>query len=736
MKRLSYRYTAGAFLLAAAALATTSCVDDEVVDYKVEKPASIANMEYLNDYDALKTYVAAGNPDFKLGAGVNAETYNQQGLAYRVINENFVEVVAGNAMKYSSVVNDKGEMNFGTVSAFVEAAKTAGMSVYGHTLVWHSQQTNKYLNGLLADKPVEGGDVEYVLHVVNPTAVADQPWTGDLYYDLPAPLTAGVTYTLTLDMKASEAMSIGFWPETDGSAEYFSSFNAATTWLPVSINFTPANNITTLRWVFGNYAGEFSIDNAVLTAAGSEDNLIANSTFDDGDMSGWRKSSWNNNTVNVAQETAAASWWENLVNNSDCESDDDSSYRSTENGVGPTNPRFSDPGTGAGGVGRAIVVTTGASHTNNWDTQFFVTTSHVFEAGDAFRFSMMMRADKPVTFETQAHAAPGGYLHWSMVGNPSVTTEWTEYTYSGAIPAEAAGAQTIAFNLAMSDNTTYYFDDIKWEIEKTGGVPLTPEEKADTLTWALNNWMAGMMEATGGYVTAWDVVNEPISGSDGDGDGKYDLWSATNAGSGASSNFYWQDYLGDTFVRTAVKLARENSTVPLKLFVNDYNLESDWDNNKKLESLIKWIEYWESDGVTVVDGIGTQMHVSYYENPASQASKEAAITRMFELMAATGKLVKVSELDMGCVDASGSTVMTPALTDEQARGMSDFYKFIVKEYFRIIPAAQQYGITQWATTDSPAGSGWRGGEPIGLWTENYATRKHAYAGFADGLAGK
>lgn len=67
--------------------------------------------------------------------------------------------------------------------------------------------------------------------------------------------------------------------------------------------------------------------------------------------------------------------------------------------------------------------------------------------------------------------------------------------------------------------------------------------------------------------------------------------------------------------------------------------------------------------------------------------------------------------------------------------MSEYYKFIVKKYFEIIPVAQQYGITQWCITDSPTGSGWRGGEPVGLWDANY-NRKHTYAGFADGLAGK
>ena len=67
--------------------------------------------------------------------------------------------------------------------------------------------------------------------------------------------------------------------------------------------------------------------------------------------------------------------------------------------------------------------------------------------------------------------------------------------------------------------------------------------------------------------------------------------------------------------------------------------------------------------------------------------------------------------------------------------MAAFYKFIVSKYFELIPAAQQYGICVWAMQDSPEDSGWRAGEPIGLWDKDF-NRKHAYAGFADGLSGK
>ena len=170
------------------------------------------------------------------------------------------------------------------------------------------------------------------------------------------------------------------------------------------------------------------------------------------------------------------------------------------------------------------------------------------------------------------------------------------------------------------------------------------------------------------------------------------------------------------------------------LFINDYNLESDWDQNKKLKSLINWIKKWEADGVTKIDGIGTQMHISYYENSGTQTSKKNAITMMFKLMAATGRYVRVSELDMGYVDSRGNNVATANMTETQHKRMADFYEWIIKEYFRLMPPAQQWGICQWCPTDSPANSGWRANTPVGIWDLNYY-RKHVYAGFVRGLGG-
>jgi len=275
-------------------------------------------------------------------------------------------------------------------------------------------------------------------------------------------------------------------------------------------------------------------------------------------------------------------------------------------------------------------------------------------------------------------------------------------------------------------------------------IPQTAEEKKEALVGAMEKWISGMMKACDGKVKGWDLVNEAISGGGDDGQGNYLLQHSAkynpNGNPDATwdvggDNFYWQDYLGDIdYVRQACRLARKYGPKDVKLFINDYNLESDWDDNKKLKSLINWIKKWEADGVTKIDGIGTQMHINCYISSTNQKSVEEHIVKMFKLMAESGKLCRVSELDMG-FKKGDTKVSTEDISEAQHKKMADFYKWIVEQYLTIIPPEQQWGICQWCPTDAPKNSGWRANEPVGIWDLDYY-RKHVYAGFAEGLGGE
>ena len=179
-----------------------------------------------------------------------------------------------------------------------------------------------------------------------------------------------------------------------------------------------------------------------------------------------------------------------------------------------------------------------------------------------------------------------------------------------------------------------------------------------------------------------------------------------------ADEFYWQDYLGKDYAVEAFRLARKSGNATDKLFINDYNLEYSID---KCKGLIQYVNYIESKGQKV-DGIGTQMHITI-------TSDKSKIETMFQLLAATGKLIKVSELDV----AAG---LTPTESDLQKQ--ADMYKYVVDMYTKYIPSNQRYGITVWGLTDSKSNSSWLPGQNQGLWDVNF-TRKPSYTSFAEGL---
>ena len=84
---MKMKYINKLLLGAISILFMASCVEDSLLDYKVDKPENLARLEYLNDYDVLKSYVdRSASPDFKLGAGVSMNAFNEKGLVYSHIS--------------------------------------------------------------------------------------------------------------------------------------------------------------------------------------------------------------------------------------------------------------------------------------------------------------------------------------------------------------------------------------------------------------------------------------------------------------------------------------------------------------------------------------------------------------------------------------------------------------------------------------------------------------------------
>lgn len=721
-----------------ALLALSSCADDKFSEYRTDMTKNLKEYQYLNNYEPLKKYVedmkAAGkcNPNFKLGIALEAAEFNKQGLVYCLAGSNFNETVAGNAMKMASCVADDGRMNFDNVSEYVKNATDAGLSVYGHTLAWHEQQPNKYLKRLIADKELPPAENNPGLIITSGDPKANT-WDYEIYYDLDEPLKAGTTYEISLNVRGTNPGTIDFWPgKKDGSDTQYGagSFTVAESAIDNSFSFTPNADIDRMRFCFGKIGGTLYFDNFVLKEKGSDHNLVVNSTFDENDISHWTKVSWvevNYKIGNVAG--AGAIDIENEV------------HKQTYTD-GPF-PFFA--------MGCEPPVVNGAIHfvpTGTW-SQFFVMTGgdNLLSEGNYVVYLDMTSSKDASGVELTMQ---NGWGASDQAITVSVPVSAGRHKVKLQMPNIAGGNYDIILKPQTADATLDVHSVKVCQVKKSNTKPLTPEEKKEILTPVLQNWIYGMMAATEGKVKAWDVVNESISGKDIDGDGYYDLQSATRgtvSPDDAKNKFYWQDYLGDLdYVRTAVAAARKGfadaggKPEELKLFINDYNLETAYDQNKKLESLKHWIEEWEKDGVTKIDGIGSQMHVSCCMDPVEQKKREDAYVNMLNLMVSTGRLVRISELDMGLevpnVDKNSKDpyiqVKTTDMTEEQHKAMRAYYEFIVKKYLEIVPKEQQWGICQWCATDSPANSGWRPGLPVGLWDLDYY-RKHTYAGFAAGL---
>ena len=559
-------------LLLVACLAAPAMAQEK---FELGKPGNDA-YRYLDQYKGLKEYINHEKyPNFKLG--IATENLNNS-LVKNLISKNASETVAGNAMKMASCVDGNGNMNFNNVKTFVNTATNAGVSVYGHTLAWHSQQPKGWLLKLLADKPDPNGEATYAV-IASKNFITNK----------------------TVGWKANES-------------EY-----------GYSIKFDATNGLK---------------------------------------------------------------------------------------------------------------VTTTKSY--SWEVQFVPMENIVLDKGKSYKMTMTVKGSKSGKLD-------GRLGDWGGGANFTInfTTEWKD--------VEATVKPTMDGNFILLHVPNYlgdvYIKSIKFEGNKQPTIPQTQQEKHDTLVYAMDKWIKAMMEACGGKVKAWDLVNEAISGGDSDGDGYYDLQHSEGYKSGTwdvgGDAFYWQDYMGDLeYVRQACRLARKYGPEDVKLFINDYNLEGTWDltskdgirASKKLWALVNWIKKWEADGVTKIDGIGTQMHISFNKSTNAQNNLKTAITGMFQLMAKSGKLVRVSEMDMGYNDANGKSVPTSKMTEAQHKEMANFYEWIIKEYFRIIPADQQWGICQWCATDSPENSGWRANTPVGIWDINYY-RKHVYAGFVRGLNG-
>ncbi|KZV90902.1 hypothetical protein EXIGLDRAFT_719843 [Exidia glandulosa HHB12029] len=153
---------------------------------------------------------------------------------------------------------------------------------------------------------------------------------------------------------------------------------------------------------------------------------------------------------------------------------------------------------------------------------------------------------------------------------------------------------------------------------------------AATMTTVIQDHIRTVMTRYKGKVYGWDIVNEHIN----------------EDGSIKSTPF--TQVLGNDAFRIAFQAARA-ADPDAKLYINDYNLDS---NNAKVQGIVRLVQQLNANGTKLVDGIGSQAHITGGQGSTAQAALTA--------LAAAGVEVAITELDIAQAPSADYTAVVRA----------------------------------------------------------------------------
>ena len=242
-----------------------------------------------------------------------------------------------------------------------------------------------------------------------------------------------------------------------------------------------------------------------------------------------------------------------------------------------------------------------------------------------------------------------------------------------------------------------------------------------------------MRRTVNGRIKSFDLIDKALDANAEIEPGILDLKHSTD-------KIFWQDYLEDAthtgselYGATVSKVASAaferygGNPAELKFFISETGLE----NQKRLESLKYWMSKWEANGAKI-DGINAELNLTFNEDAEKQEANKATLNTLLDNLAATGKLVRLSNFDIKYVDAEGTAVTAAKITDAQRQQLADYYAYVIKSYMNKIPHDKQAGICKGNLADTT--------DPVGLWSIDKNSkdwvRTATYKAFCDALSGK
>lgn len=350
-------------------------------------------------------------------------------------------------------------------------------------------------------------------------------------------------------------------------------------------------------------------------------------------------------------------------------------------------------------------------------------------------FEVDSKAKYTATFWAKAQAGKEVSYTITFSGNPIAGTatadgKWkvkSDKWYKIVVEAQSAEGVTDGYlRIENGKNGKIYIQKVQVGYYPDNHRPQTAQEINDTINYAVSAWCDGLMKINEGRIKTFDLIDEAIDTKATLDNGMYDIKHSTD-------QIYWQDILGSEnyapiVSREASKAFEEHggNLTDLKFFISESGLNED----KKLESLKYWIGIWDNHGAKI-DGINAKLNLSYSENPTTQAANEEAVKALLDKLAATGKMIRLSNFDIKYLNEAGSSVSADKITSDQRQKLADYYGFVIKQYMQRIPNDKQAGLCKTNMVDT--------GDPVGLWTKNSKqewVRTVTYKAFCDALSGQ
>jgi endo-1,4-beta-xylanase len=97
--------------------------------------------------------------DFPVGVGIGYNLFKNNSTYANLVKTEFDNVTFEYQMKHAAIVQNNGTKNYTNTDELVNLATTAGLGIYGHTLVWHQNNNGDFLRSFGAAPPPNATDL-------------------------------------------------------------------------------------------------------------------------------------------------------------------------------------------------------------------------------------------------------------------------------------------------------------------------------------------------------------------------------------------------------------------------------------------------------------------------------------------------------------------------------------------------------------------------------------------------